>query len=196
MTIALIRHGQTAWNFERRLQGTTDIPLNDTGREQAATVAPRLTGTWDVVVSSPLGRARETAQIIADALGLELGPTYTDVVERHYGDAEGATAQMVVENWPDHQYPNLETEESVIERGLRGIEAIARDYPGRNVLVVSHGTLIRLTLSHLSGTTVPPLENCSVSVIEATESGWSLLDAGTARTTPSLETALSGSSAQ
>ena len=135
MTIALVRHGQTAWNFERRLQGTTDIPLNDTGREQAATVAPRLTGTWDVVVSSPLGRARETAQIIADALGLELGGTYPDVVERHYGDAEGATAQMV-------------------------------------------------------------LENCSVSVIEATDDGWSLLDAGTARTTPSLETALSGPTAR
>lgn len=196
MTIALIRHGQTAWNFERRLQGTTDIPLNDTGREQAATVAPRLTGDWDVVVSSPLGRARETAQIIADALGLELGPVYHEVVERHYGDAEGATAEMVEANWPDRLYPNLETEESVVERGLRGLEAIARDYPGQNVLVVSHGTLIRLTLSHLSGATIPPLENCSISTIALGDSGWSLVEAGTSRTTPSLETTLNGSSAR
>lgn len=196
MTIALIRHGQTAWNFERRLQGTTDIPLNDTGREQAATVAPRLVGDWDVIVSSPLGRARETAQIIADELGLELGPVYPDVVERHYGDAEGATAEIVRENWPDHQYPNLESEESVIERGLRGIEAIARDYPGQNVLVVSHGTLIRLTLSHLSGSAIAPLENCSISTIALAADGWSLVEAGLSRTTPSLETALNGSSAR
>jgi len=196
MTIALIRHGQTAWNFERRLQGTTDIPLNETGREQAATVADRLVGDWDVIVSSPLGRARETAQIVADALGLELGPVYDEVVERHYGDAEGATAEIISEQWPDHVYPNLETEESVIERGLRGLDAIARDYPGQNVLVVSHGTLIRLTLSHLSGTAIAPLENCSISTIAQSDTGWELTAAGTSRTTPSLETALGGSGAR
>ncbi|MGK9147546.1 histidine phosphatase family protein [Plantibacter flavus] len=196
MTIALIRHGQTAWNFERRLQGTTDIPLNDTGREQAATVAPRLTGDWDVIVSSPLGRARETAQIVADALGLELGPVYPDVVERHYGDAEGATAEIVRENWPDHVYPNLESEESVIERGLRGLDAITRDYPGQNVLVVSHGTLIRLTLSHIAGEAIPPLENCSISTVEPGESGWTVLESGDFRTTPSLENAFNGADAR
>ena len=76
MIAAFIRHGQTDWNREGLLQGSSDIPLNDTGRAQARDALMTLRSMpWDVVVSSPLRRARETAQIIADALGLELGGT-------------------------------------------------------------------------------------------------------------------------
>ena len=76
--IALIRHGQTDWNLEERLQGATDVPLNDTGRHEARAVARRLhagASRWDVLVSSPLSRAVETAQIIGGVLGLELSET-------------------------------------------------------------------------------------------------------------------------
>ena len=72
---AFIRHGQTDWNRDDRLQGSSDIPLNETGREQAHEAAGLLRdGGWEVIVSSPLMRARDTAQIIADDLNIELGP--------------------------------------------------------------------------------------------------------------------------
>ncbi|NQD89088.1 histidine phosphatase family protein, partial [Paenarthrobacter sp. CM16] len=65
-TFALVRHGQTDWNAERRLQGSTDIPLNDVGREQAREAVAFLSDQqWDTVVASPLSRAAETAEIIA-----------------------------------------------------------------------------------------------------------------------------------
>ena len=106
MTFAFIRHGQTEWNRELRLQGSSDIPLNDTGREQAREAVGVLSGTrWDAVVSSPLSRARETAQIIADGLGITLGESYDELVERHYGDGEGATAEDIEARWPQHDYP-------------------------------------------------------------------------------------------
>ena len=87
---AFIRHGQTDWNRDDRLQGSSDIPLNDTGRAQALEAAALLRdGGWEVVVSSPLVRARETPQIIADDLGIELGPSYPELVERDYGALRG-----------------------------------------------------------------------------------------------------------
>ena len=74
VTFAFIRHGQTDWNRDDKLQGSSDIPLNAQGREQAHEAAGILAdGGWEVVVSSPLQRARETAKIIAHDLGLELG---------------------------------------------------------------------------------------------------------------------------
>ena len=80
---AFLRHGQTEWNREGRMQGTSDIPLNDTGRAQAREAAEHLGhGDWDEIVSSPLVRARETAEIVAAELGLELGPAYPEFVER------------------------------------------------------------------------------------------------------------------
>ena len=91
----LVRHGETDWNRQRRIQGLTDIPLNDTGREQA-----RMTGMllarrrfpgaqWDAVLTSPLSRAAETAAIIAGELGLPAPVSIATMVERNYGEAEG-----------------------------------------------------------------------------------------------------------
>ncbi|MTA30323.1 MAG: histidine phosphatase family protein, partial [Actinobacteria bacterium] len=70
--IGLLRHGQTDWNVDMRLQGVSDIPLNDYGREQANTAAEVLSSsTWEMIVSSPLSRALETANIVASKLGFE-----------------------------------------------------------------------------------------------------------------------------
>src|SRR3712207_4629138 len=92
LTIALTRHGQTDWNAAGRLQGSSDVPLNDTGRGQAAESVQRFSpADWDAVVTSPLSRARETGAILADGLGIPLGATYPELVERHYGVAEGLT---------------------------------------------------------------------------------------------------------
>ena len=86
----LVRHGETDWNRQRRIQGLTDIPLNDAGREQA-----RETGSvlgrrpFDGIFSSPLGRALETARIIAGEVGLPEPGVIDALAERNYGEAEG-----------------------------------------------------------------------------------------------------------
>jgi uncharacterized phosphatase len=101
MTLAFIRHGQTDWNLNNQLQGSSDIPLNETGRQQARDAVTTLEGVdWEVIVSSPLSRARETASIIAAGLDIELGPAFDELKERDYGQGEGATAEVIAERWP------------------------------------------------------------------------------------------------
>jgi probable phosphoglycerate mutase len=176
MTLAFIRHGQTNWNFELRLQGSTDIPLNDTGRQQARDAVSTLDGVnWDAIVSSPLSRARETASIIADGLGIELGPAYEELVERSYGDAEGATAEIIAERWPDGAYPGLEPVDNVIARGVAALERVSADYGDRNTLIVCHGTLIRHTLSFLAGRTFDQIRNGSVATFDRIGDEWRVL---------------------
>ncbi|HEU0163727.1 MAG TPA: histidine phosphatase family protein, partial [Thermomicrobiales bacterium] len=95
-TVYLVRHGETDWNRIRRYQGTTDIPLNATGEQQAAQLAAYL-GTHelapegDAIVSSPLMRAFVTARAIGDALGITEILTDDDLMERAYGVAVGST---------------------------------------------------------------------------------------------------------
>src|SRR4051794_10846449 len=102
----LVRHGETDWNRQRRIQGLTDIPLNDTGREQA-----RMTGLllarrrfagahWDAVLTSPLSRAAETGAIIATELGLAAPQSIGAVVERNYGEAEGLDFRELERRFP------------------------------------------------------------------------------------------------
>ena len=92
-TLALVRHGQTDWNAQRRLQGSTDIPLNDVGRGQARDAVAVLSGyEWDAIVSSPLSRAAETANLIAAGLGLGVDRRVPDLAERSFGPAEGMQA--------------------------------------------------------------------------------------------------------
>jgi len=173
VTFAFIRHGQTEWNLELRLQGSSDIPLNDTGRQQAREAVDALSNTrWDAVVSSPLARARETAQIIADGLGVTLGPSYDELVERHYGDGEGATAEDIAARWPDHDYPGLESLDSVVARGIAALDRIADDYGDANVVIVCHGTIIRYTLGALAGRQLPQIDNGSTATFERIGEGW------------------------
>jgi probable phosphoglycerate mutase len=173
VTFAFIRHGQTDWNRELRLQGSSDIPLNDTGRQQAQEAVAVLAGTqWDAVVSSPLSRARETAQIISDGLGIALGPAYDELVERHYGDGEGATAEDIEARWPDRDYPGLESLDSVVARGLAAVDRIADDYGDANVVIVCHGTIIRHTLSALAGRKLDQINNGSTATFERMGEGW------------------------
>lgn len=177
MSLALIRHGQTEWNRELRLQGSSDIPLNDTGRGQARDAVNLLaTEKWDAVVSSPLGRARETAQIIADGLGITLGSTYDLLIERDYGDGEGATAEEIAERWPTKDFPGLESEESVGDRGVRALAQIAADHgDDARVIVVAHGTLIRVTLQEVAGRPFESIHNAAISTVERKDDAWRVL---------------------
>lgn len=173
MIIAFIRHGQTDWNHEGLLQGSSDIPLNDTGREQAHDAFMTLRSRpWDAVVSSPLQRARETARIIAEGLDIPLGPAYPALIERDYGRLEGTSAAAAIERWPTREYPGAESLDAVAQRGIEALAAIAADYPDGAVLVVCHGTIIRYTIARLAGRPVPGIDNGSISMLKLEGGDW------------------------
>ncbi len=182
MLLALIRHGQTDWNLDGLMQGRTDIPLNGTGREQALVAASALSGErWDAVVSSPLVRARETAELIAATLGVPLAGSYDELVEQDFGAAEGTPVSELDVRWPERDFAGKEPDEEVGARGLRGIERIAGDHDGARVLVVAHGTLIRQTLAEISGHDAryyPRLDNASSSHVRRTDAAWQVLTVG------------------
>lgn len=174
--LALIRHGQTDWNRDDRLQGSSDIPLNDTGRAQAHEAAALLRdGGWDAVVSSPLSRARETAEIIAADLAIELGASYPALVERDYGVNEGESSSAIVARHPDRDYPGAETLASVVARGIAGLAQVAADAGERDTIVVCHGTIIRYTLAALAGRRLPAILNGSISTLERDGDAWRVL---------------------
>jgi probable phosphoglycerate mutase len=149
LLLYLVRHGETEWNRLHRIQGRTDIPLNETGRKQALTTANLLAGRdWDAVITSPLSRAYETAELIAERLGLP-APTVNDaLVERNYGKAEGMTDADLNWDFPgDTPVPGRESREEVATRVLPALIAIAEDHPDQSIVVVTHGGVIRSVLA-------------------------------------------------
>lgn len=176
-TFALVRHGQTDWNAERRLQGSTDIPLNDVGRGQArdavATLAPY---RWDAVVSSPLSRAAETADLIAEGLGLTVARRVPELTERSFGPAEGLQAGSELEALRvPGGFRGAESEDDAAARGLGALEELAEEFRGRRLLVVTHGTLLRVSLSRATGRTLTSVDNAVLNLAHhhAVE-GWRL----------------------
>lgn len=161
----LVRHGETEWNAARRIQGRTDIPLNDTGRAQARQAAELLARRrWQGVYTSPLGRAHETARIIADRLGLE-GVTDIDaLVERDYGEAEGMGFDEIEALYPEGvRAPGQETREEVAARVVPTLLELAERHPGERLVIVSHGGAIRSVLQTAEpGTRHPRITNASV----------------------------------
>jgi uncharacterized phosphatase len=145
----LVRHGETDWNRERRIQGLTDIPLNDTGREQARRTGALLARReWEAVYSSPLSRAAETAAIIADALGLPAPRPLDAVVERNYGEAEGLDFAGLEARFPG-EVPGRESREAVAARVVPALIELAERHPGERLVIVSHGGAIRAALSEV-----------------------------------------------
>ena len=149
----LVRHGETDWNRLGRIQGATDIPLNDTGRDQARATGEKMQGRkWDVIVSSPLSRALETASIIASCIGLPEPTPVPDIVERNYGEAEGMTGPELEAFYPDDTpVPGRETREAVKVRVLAAMHSIAAANKGKNVIIVAHGGVIRAVLQSTTG---------------------------------------------
>ena len=167
-SLTLIRHGETDWNLTRRIQGSTDIPLNDTGRRQAREAAEAFRAGLDVtaplvVVSSDLSRASETAEIIAAELGVRVSRLYPDLRERSYGEAEGLDADQFMDRWGgwDADIPGAEEWPLVRARGLRGLRHAVRDArratapAAASVIVVTHGAMIRELIRHATGGELP-----------------------------------------
>lgn len=178
MKICLVRHGETDWNLQNILQGTSDIPLNETGRIQAKKSGSILINDhWDVIISSPLKRARETAEIINHILSLEI-VEMDEFRERNYGKAEGKPLKEYSKMLPN--IPGLESHESVTERVSRGLEIIQKRYPAKNVIIVAHGAVINSILAKVSngkiGTRKTRLENACISNIHFKNDSWSVID--------------------
>lgn len=166
MTVfALVRHGETDWNRERRIQGSTDIPLNDTGREQArATGALLASRRWTALVASPLSRASETARLIGAEVGLGEPELEPRIAERDYGQAEGLTGPEIDAMFPDGaDVPGREAREAVAERAVAALHDLAARHPGEAVIVVAHGGVIRSVLETVApGRHREPITNGSV----------------------------------
>lgn len=147
----LVRHGETDWNRARRIQGKTDIPLNDTGRAQAWATGRLLSRRkWHRVITSPLARAAETARIIAEELGMPAPETLDAVVERDYGEAEGLTGDELAARFPNGTpVAGREAREVVADRVLPALIELAEQNPGRSLIVVTHGGVIRTVLKEV-----------------------------------------------
>ncbi len=151
--ITFVRHGQTDWNLHRRIQGTTDIPLNDTGRDQARRAGEELAGgEWDAILSSRLGRAHETAEIIAEQVGLSTPSILDGLQERAHGDMEGMTFDERQAAFPgDTVVPGLETRDAVIARVLAALDGSEHVTNDTRILAVSHGGVIGSLIRYATG---------------------------------------------
>ncbi|MDR1563872.1 MAG: histidine phosphatase family protein [Oscillospiraceae bacterium] len=150
MKIYALRHGQTDWNAANRIQGRTDIPLNEAGRKQAAEAAAAISGSVDAVISSQLVRAVETAAIIAEAKGLSRDDIIIDerLMERNFGDYEGLPVSSVdvfaLRRYTDNlPIPNGEAMGDVVERVFECLDELLPSLAGKNVLIVAHGHVMR-----------------------------------------------------
>jgi broad specificity phosphatase PhoE len=174
--LGLFRHGQTDWNINLRLQGTADIPLNQSGVEQVEQAAARI-GQWDVLLTSPLSRARHSAEILSKAIGTQ-AVVSERLLERSFGIGEG----MTYEQW--HQryskldsIPGAESELSVLSRSQKLLDETVEAFEGKRVLMVTHGALIRFVLNLVTENQLPPkgerLMNASLHTFRHSDS-WSV----------------------
>ncbi len=156
-TLLLVRHGETDWNAEGKLQGHTDRPLNDYGRRQARALAERLAGEEiEAVYASDLSRARETAEILGAQLGLPVAVD-PDLREKNWGNWEGLTADERLRI----EYEG-ESSEDHRSRTLRAVERIVERHPAGRVVVVTHGGSLRRLQAAVAGVASPVIENCAV----------------------------------
>jgi uncharacterized phosphatase len=172
-TILLARHGETDWNAERRVQGHSDTPLNDRGREQARALADELAGeSLDAVYSSDLLRAHETARIVAERRGLGV-TSIRDLRERHFGTWEGLTDEEIFVRYPEvldgGPWGDAETQDEMAERVVGALTRIAETHPGQRVLVVSHGGPLRRVLVHCGADGKGRIDNCHVIRVEVVD---------------------------
>jgi probable phosphoglycerate mutase len=192
--LILIRHGETAWNRERRMQGQTDTPLSDTGRAQAEAVGRRLAQhAFAALYSSDLSRAWNTAAAISRASGREIRREPA-LRERTFGIFEGFTYDEMAQRFPreharfatrdpDYAVPGGESPRQFFERSLACLDAIAHAHAGECVVVVTHGLV--LDTLHRAAHNMPldakreaPLLNASLNTFRRLADGWREIEWG------------------
>jgi broad specificity phosphatase PhoE len=173
----LARHGETEWNARGKLQGRTDIPLNEVGRSQARALAGRFHGKQILsVTTSDLSRASETGVIVADALGVDARHVDPDLRERSFGIFEGLTRDECAERYPAEWREwvertitpaGAESRDVAVERMTKALMRVVSRGSGGLSLVVSHGGAMRLFLTHWLGMPIDPIANGTIYRVEA-----------------------------
>lgn len=181
--IYLIRHGETDWNVGRRIQGHSDIPLNQAGREQALCLAERLQHIpIDRICVSDLQRAVETARPLATRLGLPIH-CFREFRERHYGEWEGKHYEEVQAEIPDvntwteqNRRYNIETFLSMQQRGMSCLQSILEENTAKHLAVISHGGMLNALLHYMSsgkyGTGKTKWANTALAHVEYRADAW------------------------
>lgn len=196
--LCLVRHGETSWNAEGRVQGQTDVPLSEVGRAQARAVANSLArstqarvrgeGTaFAALYASDLTRVVQTAAPAADALAL---PVRLDarLRERHYGVFERLTYLEAKERFPedylrfklrdpDYDFENGESLSGFQARAIECLSSIAERHAGETVLVFTHGGVLEMAYRHATGKPLSSprdfeIPNAAINWIEAGAQGW------------------------
>ena len=188
--LCIVRHGETAWNAEHRVQGQLDIPLNAVGLKQAQAVGRALKGEhFDAAYSSDLTRARQTAAPIQNLLALRV-LLEKDLRERHYGIFERLTYAEVKTRYPE-DYARFEardpeyafrTGESLKDFSARSITAVSRiaeRHPGQNVVVFTHGGVLDKLYRFITGLPLSAprqfgIPNAGLNRVEVTSAGWQI----------------------
>lgn len=186
--LLLIRHGETLWNQQHRMQGQHDSPLTPTGLQQARQLAARLKETsFTTLYSSDLGRAHQTARCIGDATGHEVIAD-EGLRERGFGIFEGLTNHEIEQRHPedyvlfasrhpDYAMPGGESAAQFRERVVTTLDRIAARHDGETIVIVSHGlvldalyrTACKMALDAPRGF---PLLNCSLNTFRRSRDGW------------------------
>lgn len=188
LQVYLVRHGETQWNAERRIQGQSDSSLTAKGESQAVQVGERVR-TYGIthVIASDLGRTRRTAEIIADACGCgvtldaRLRELDMGVLEQRHLDSLSAQEEewrrLVVNGTPNGRIPEGESMQELSERMFAGLSACLGLPAGSRPLLVSHGIALGCLVSTILGLPAHAerrlrLRNCSISRVDYQESQW------------------------
>ena len=189
--ICLVRHGETAWNVEKRLQGHLDIPLNETGVAQAAAAAQGLAGiAFSAIYSSDLLRARTTAQAAADVIGLPVQVT-AELRERNCGEFQALTQKEAAARFPDdyHRYhdrdvdfviPGGESLGALAARITATFNRIAAAHGGEIILIVSHGGVLDIIHRLATGMALGAprdfhISNAALNWLDVDDGKWTLI---------------------
>jgi len=188
LQVYLVRHGETQWNAERRIQGQSDSPLTAKGELQAVQVGERVRSYGIThVIASDLGRTQRTAEIIADACGCgvtldaRLRELDMGILEQRHLDSLSAQEEewrrLVVNGTPNGRIPEGESMQELSERMRAGLTACLNLPAGSRPLLVSHGIALGCLVSTILGLPAHAehrlrLRNCSISRVDYQESLW------------------------
>ncbi|MDO9377774.1 MAG: histidine phosphatase family protein [Nocardioidaceae bacterium] len=191
--LVLWRHGLTDWNVQGRLQGQSDVPLNETGIGQARDAGARLAALKPArIVSSDLERARETARALAELVGLDV-ELDERLREMNFGEREGLTLEESYERFPDQmdtfmsgddvRMPGAELYVEAAERFATGLDEIVEAMAdGDTTVVVAHGAVLRVGICAFLGFPRPTwrsfggFNNCAWTVLEQHHDRWRIAE--------------------